>query len=262
MDCFSMDCKRGIFCARFVLIVLALTAVMIAAEGDNIALFLEHGSTNMGAVEMIYNALGFDKYKVIIVFLLGGLCAGSFCVDTQSRYIRAMLARTSLFEYSLSRFTVNFIAVVLATVIAFVLFAVIMLCIGVPLWGGYLNEAYYNAIAIPHPWLFLLMQALQFGVIAAACSGIGLLFSAYQQNTFVAIGICGLVFYAAVSYIPLGSIFNLLIILQMSSPLPAGKSTPYALTFIWGMLYPTTVYVICGILFGRKLEWRKRYGLI
>ena len=46
--------------------------------------------------------------------------------------------------------------------------------------------------------------------MGGGCSGIGLLLSVYQANLFVAVGTCGLVFYVAVSYIPSGSIFNIL----------------------------------------------------
>lgn len=63
-----------------------------------------------------------------------------------------------------------------------------------PLVGSYVEGFFYGAFAVRHPVFYLIMMALQFGVITVACSGIGLLLSVYQANLFVAVGTCGLVF--------------------------------------------------------------------
>ena len=110
--------------------------------------------------------------------------------------------------------------------------------------------------------IYLIMMALQFGVITAACSGTGLLLSAYQPNLFVAVGMCGLTFYAAASYIPYSSIFSVLGLISMMPTFSAGTATPHTLMFLWGMLYPLTVYAFCAFFFARRLEWRKKHGLI
>lgn len=99
-------------------------------------------------------------------------------------------------------------------------------------------------------------------VITAACSGTGLLLSVYQPNLFVAVGMCGLTFYAAASYIPYSSIFSVLGLISMMPTFSAGTATPHMLMFLWGMLYPLTVYAFCAFFFARRLEWRKKHGLI
>ena len=54
-------------------------------------------STGMqGCVNILYNSLAYDKFKVVIVFLFGGIYTGSYCSDENSRYLRSILNRTTL----------------------------------------------------------------------------------------------------------------------------------------------------------------------
>ena len=146
--------------------------------------------------------------------------------------------------------------------IVFILYIGIGFCAGLPLVSENIKNLYYGAFAWDHPMIYSIMMALQFGVITAACSGTGLLLSVYQPNLFVSVGMCGLVFYAATSYIPTESIFSILILLSMLPTFPTRLATPHTLMFLWGMLYPLTVYAFCAFFFARRLEWRKKHGLI
>lgn len=264
MNCFRMDLKRSIFCKKFIFVVIATYLVLLASTWNEFQTSTWWGDSTgaVGSVNIISTTLAFDKFKVVIVFFLGGLYTGSYCSDENSRYLRSIFTRTTLLSYTISRFVVNFIAIMMGMLIVFILYIGIGFCAGLPLVSENIKNLYYGAFAWDHPMIYSIMMALQFGVITAACSGTGLLLSVYQPNLFVSVGMCGLVFYAATSYIPTDSIFSILILLSMSPTFPTRLATPHTLMFLWGMLYPLTIYAFCAFFFARRLEWRKKHGLI
>ena len=264
MNCFRMDLKRSIFCKKFIFVVIATYLVLLASTWNEFQTSTWWGDSTgaVGSVNIISTTLAFDKFKVVIVFFLGGLYTGSYCSDENSRYLRSIFTRTTLLSYTISRFVVNFIAIMMGMLIVFILYIGIGFCAGLPLISENIKNLYYGAFAWDHPMIYSIMMALQFGVITAVCSGTGLLLSVYQPNLFVSVGMCGLVFYAATSYIPTESIFSILILLSMLPTFPTRLATPHTLMFLWGMLYPLTVYAFCAFFFARRLEWRKKHGLI
>jgi len=264
MNCFRMDLKRSIFCKKFIFVVIATYLVLLASTWNEFQTSTWWGDSTgaVGSVNIISTTLAFDKFKVVIVFFLGGLYTGSYCSDENSRYLRSIFTRTTLLSYTISRFVVNFIAIMMGMLIVFILYIGIGFCAGLPLVSENIKNLYYGAFAWDHPMIYSIMMALQFGVITAACSGTGLLLSVYQPNLFVSVGMCGLVFYAATSYIPTESIFSILILLSMLPTFPTRLATPHTLMFLWGMLYPLTIYAFCAFFFARRLEWRKKHGLI
>lgn len=264
MNCFRMDLKRSIFCKKFIFVVIATYLVLLASTWNEFQTSTWWGDSTgaAGSVNIISTTLAFDKFKVVIVFFLGGLYTGSYCSDENSRYLRSIFTRTTLLSYTISRFVVNFIAIMMGMLIVFILYIGIGFCAGLPLVSENIKNLYYGAFAWDHPMIYSIMMALQFGVITAACSGTGLLLSVYQPNLFVSVGMCGLVFYAATSYIPSKSIFSILVLLSMLPTFPTRLATPHTLMFLWGMLYPLTVYAFCAFFFARRLEWRKKHGLI
>lgn len=264
MNCFRMDLKRSIFCKKFIFVVIATYLVLLASTWNEFQTSTWWGDSTgaAGSVNIISTTLAFDKFKVVIVFFLGGLYTSSYCSDENSRYLRSIFTRTTLLSYTISRFVVNFIAIMMGMLIVFILYIGIGFCAGLPLVSENIKNLYYGAFAWDHPMIYSIMMALQFGVITAACSGTGLLLSVYQPNLFVSVGMCGLVFYAATSYIPTESIFSILILLSMLPTFPTRLATPHTLMFLWGMLYPLTVYAFCAFFFARRLEWRKKHGLI
>lgn len=264
MNCFRMDLKRSIFCKKFIFVVIATYLVLLASTWNEFQTSTWWGDSTgaVGSVNIISTTLAFDKFKVVIVFFLGGLYTGSYCSDENSRYLRSIFTRTTLLSYTISRFVVNFIAIMMGMLIVFILYIGIGFCAGLPLVSENIKNLYYGAFAWDHPMIYSIMMALQFGVITVACSGTGLLLSVYQPNLFVSVGMCGLVFYAATSYIPTESIFSILILLSMLPTFSTRLATPHTLMFLWGMLYPLTVYAFCAFFFARRLEWRKKHGII
>ena len=261
-NCFRMDMKRSVLCKKFILIVLGIVLVLVASTWDDLKIYTRWGDVPgyAGPVDTLAKSFAFDKFKIIIVFLCGGLYTGSYCGDVNSRYLRSVLTRTTIHSYVCMKFLTNFISIILGMLAAIGIYAILCIEAGMPLVGTYVEGFFYGEFAIQHPVLYLVMMALQFGVVIAACSGMGLLLSVYQSNLFVSIGMCGFVFFVAVSYIPLDSIFSVFGLVGMYSTL--GVNVPHKIMFLWGMLYPITMYTFCAFFFERRLEWRKKHGLI
>ena len=112
MNCFRMDLKRSIFCKKFIFVVIATYLVLLASTWNEFQTSTWWGDSTgaVGSVNIISTTLAFDKFKVVIVFFLGGLYTGSYCSDENSRYLRSIFTRTTLLSYTISRFVVNFIA--------------------------------------------------------------------------------------------------------------------------------------------------------
>ena len=144
MNCLRMDLRRSIFCKKFVLIVMATLLVLFASTWNEFQSYTWWGdSTGMqGCVNILYNSLAYDKFKVVIVFLFGGIYTGSYCSDENSRYLRSILNRTTLLSYTISRFLVNFIAIMLGMIIVIGLYLIVSVCAGLPLMSLGMKDLY------------------------------------------------------------------------------------------------------------------------
>lgn len=256
------DFFRSLGNKRMLAIVFALALFCFASAFES----LESSGFSTASIVCViqFDVLVMDAFKTIMVFLLCGLYAGSFCRDDSSHYLRMLLTRQTLKQYTFSRFFVNTAAVVVVTLAGFYVFAA-YLTFFVEITGDIgtqMNSVFYRTIAMEHPYLYVGMMALQFGMVAAACSSIGLLFSAYQANAFVSIGIGGMSFFVAISFFAHGTPFAVFDLVSMFSTLPGGYETPQAVMFAWGMIYPASVTGICAFLFYRRMKWRVDNGYI
>ena len=134
-NCFRMDLKRSIFCKKFCAVVLGVLIVLIISTWDDLKMYTRWGDVPgySGPVDTLAKSLAFDKFKIVVVFLLGGLYTGSYCSDMQSRYIRSIFTRTTITSYTLTRFAVNCLAIILGMLVSFGLYSILCLFGGMPL---------------------------------------------------------------------------------------------------------------------------------
>lgn len=257
----KMDANRSICGAKMLMIIVALAATLILSSWDLIRANVT-GSSHYGVIDMLGTALMMDKFKVLMAMLTAGIYTAGFCYDFKHHYIRMILARTDLINYSISKFVVNTIAVVLACIASFYLFSIVAVYFFKADWTQIRTVPCYYQIGYRMPLLYIGMMALQFGMVCAMCSAVGMLFSVFQPNTFVCIGISGMVFFSAISYIPLGSIVDVYNLISMQPTLPRGQNTMQGIQFLWGMLYPICVILICTYLFYRRMKWREQNGFL
>lgn len=221
-------------------------------------IFVEHDLSGYASIQQIYGLFAMDTYKCVLVVLLAGLHASSFCKDENNKYLRMILARTDVTTYTQCRFIANLCVTVLTAVGSLYLYAAIMRLFGVPLMTeNGADSFFYKEIANAYPLVYIAMNGIVFGTAAAACSSIGILYSAYKANSFVCIGMSGLMFYIALSYIPYGP-FHLLTIVAMGNVLAA--DAPKFFMFLWSLVYMLFVIGFSGLLFWRKMRWRVEHG--
>ena len=77
-NCFRMDLKRSIFCKKFCAVVLGVLIVLIISTWDDLKMYTRLGDVPgySGPVDTLAKSLAFDKFKIVVVFLLGGLYTG------------------------------------------------------------------------------------------------------------------------------------------------------------------------------------------
>jgi len=265
-----VDLKRGTSLLKWMLAILSVCSLMVIGSWDEMGYIIEAEQwTWLGAIDLLENQMQFDTYKVVIVILLSGLYTGSICRDIRSRYQRQILYRVDLQTYVASRFLSNTIVIIVTFVISCYLFAGVIMLIGFPVItenaeGGLLGASYYTEWMIEVPYLYIGLIGLQFGMIVSAFSSIGLLFSAYQQDAFICIGVSAFAFFVVVSVSAfwLGNPFDVLTLMGMQPTLPTGRETPLYLSFAWGMLYPALVIALCSLKFYRKMKERVVNGII
>lgn len=268
---FRMDMRRGLSWKRFTMIVLANTVLTIVSVWGNFDPIAGTPRSQLGehygVIDLLMFVQGFDVFKVVGVLLMGGLYTSSFCKDESSRYLRMILSRTNPVRYACSRILANVVCIVFASVLSMLAASMVLFVIGFPLvsWNPMpvLQNMYYENARNNHPLLFIVMMGLQSGMIVSACCSIGLLYSAYQSNTFVSVGVSAVVFFIVLSFrFFTDTPFDVLNLLAMHATLPSGNDTPEPVMFAWGMLYPALVIAACGFQFNRRMKWRTRNGII
>ncbi len=261
------DIRRGFRISRWLPLLLACVCTLLLSvqNGADILIkgFCGEDYYLYGALNYLLGALRIDKYKLVLISLLCGLYTGSYCKDENTHILRHILTRIRLGKYVRNRFLSNTIIIILTSEIVFCCYALVYRICGYPLVepSGIDSYEFYYEIIVRHPLAYLAMTGAVIGMQAAACGGVGLLFSAYKPNLFVSIGLGGVVFFLALSCIPSG-VFSVMGITGMDCVLPGRYDTPQLLMFFWSMLYPGSITFICGLLFYRRLRWRRENGEI
>lgn len=267
---FRMEMKRG--CSLFrvsvtslVLLVLLLISCWqdyLLTERFTAMLGEESG---VGSGNILEDILYFSRFTVLAVLILAGLHTASFSKDDSSKYLRMILARTDLTTYTQCRFLSNVTAICLACLISFYLFVILLLPALPIVDESYtaVSDPYHYELIMRAPLLFVGMQALQLGMIASACSSVGLMYSVYHPNAFVSICLSGFVFYILISFFNSSRVpqaFNVQYMLAMGPCL--GGELSWYVNYAWGLLLPASVVGVCGILFYRRMRWRVEHGNI
>ena len=260
---FHMDCHRCFRPVRTCLVILAIAVLMIYGEWEQIRPYLQANDyLTSGALEVLTHSLSFVRFKVIIVILLAGLYNSSFCEDEESYFLRMILGRADVTSYCQSRFLADTLVIICTSVISFLLVTLCLLPV-MPLLPVEQNSAiYYQELAFRFPWLYIVVAGIQFGLVVAACCSISMLFSAFQADRFVSVGLPGLIFFMAVSYIPDNSVFDVLPIISMDASFFKDLDSSRLVNFSWSILYPLTIIFFTGYLFYRRIQWRVRNGNI
>lgn len=263
LNTFKSDIIRCFNLKKIIFILLAFVAVLLGGQAQYIQICSRFSyEETHGVVEILGNALLFDKFKIVLVVLLAALHANSFCKDDNTHYLRMILNRTNIVYYTWARFLTNMTVVMALSVLGFILSAAVLLPFFpiISLLRDY--DCYYKELALNYPFLYIIFMGFQFGIVVAAFSSIGLAFSAFQPNAFVSIGIAGLVFFLSASYIPPESVFDVLPLISMIPSFIKSTDASQILNASWSIFYPVLVIMASGYIFYRRLDWRLGNGNI
>lgn len=254
-----MELVRACRPARIVMIIASIFLMFFVSDLNLLEWIFRGYRIQTGILEKMDEFLQFDTFKSVIVVLLAGLHANSFCKDDNGRYLRMILSRVDVTVYTLCRFLANLCVIFWVSISSLYVYAIVMSS-SVPLLYDMRNIVYYIEIAENYPILYIGLQGYMLGLAATASSSVGLLLSVYHSNSFVSIGMSGLVFFAALSYIPESSPFCVLRIVGMNTTI--GYEAPWQMMFLWATVYLLSVVGICGILFYRRMKWRVENGFL
>ena len=258
----KMELVRAMRPSKIFVALALITILLLGSDWNYFVNAIKNAyDESTGSIDMLLLLMGMDKFKCIIVVILGSVYTGSFCKDDNSHYLRLLLNRVDVTTYIQCRFLANFLVTILVSVVAFYIYVFVMSPL-MPLISvnGPGPGHYYMDIVSKHPWLYVGMVGIVFGLVAAACTSIGLLYSAYHADSFVSIAISGLVFFLALSYIPYETPFNMLMITSMGSSI--GGNAPWPLMYLWTHVYMLSIIGICGVLFWRRMRWRIENGYL
>ena len=258
---FRMDMARSVFTARFAVLVLALALFLCLSDVWQMYLSLTDFADVSSVADILYHDTTMDKYRIFMVIFMSSVYAGSFCTDYKSTYLRGILARTDAAAYARSRFLANTLTNVLGSAAGYLL-VTLVLSLRVPLvTEDFARSVYNGGIALAHPLCYILILAAVFGMVAAACSSVGLMFSAFRPNRFVSIALPGMVFFLLMSYMPMNNAFDMLGVLYLLPVLTHGSEAGLP-DYLWHIAYPAAIIFICGYVFRKQIERRVRNGKI
>ncbi|MCI6676540.1 MAG: hypothetical protein MSG78_06540 [Clostridiales bacterium] len=256
----EMDMRRSIYSWRFLIIAVSICLVCICSMTEQISSIIKFDlpRESFSSVRELMTLLNFDRFKTVMIVLLAGIYSASYCEDWNHRYFRLILSRSNLKTYALSRVLVTMISVVLATILGFFLYILVIS----PIMGIALNEqdvSWYNAyqsLALRFPLAFALILGWNFGLCGAFLSIFGLWMSVKQPSGFVAIGAPFLLFYFlyAISLILPGFLsFNTI----TSNPSVAFVENPI-LSFAYntGILFMLIIAAAIGFYYSLRKRWK------
>jgi len=270
---FRMEFKRSFSIKKALISVSIVVCIFLMSVWNDFGLggvvsAFPKKSIYIGSGDMLLSLLVTNRYTVLVVIVLGWMHAGSFAKDDTYQYLRAILCRTDITTYTQCRFLSHILSVCLGSILSFYVFVILMM----PYMDIFMKDnvwssnPYYAQLALDRPAAFIGMMGLQFGILAAAFTSIGIVYSVYQPNYFVSIAIGGLTFYAATSFLPtfftgkrIGA-FDIWGLMMMDPVL--GNELPWAVNYMWGIMFPLTIVLICGYLFYRRMQWRVANGYI
>lgn len=254
--------RRAFRCSKIFSHAALMMLLMLLTDWNQISSIIANGYIEtVGSIGMLSHLFYMAVFASAMVVILAGLHSNSFCKDDNSRYLRMILMRADVTTYTQCRFLANLCVVLVTSVLSMYLYVLVLRPFMPLLSVDGLNGYYYYSFLVEnYPFFYVGFMGLILGLIAAACSSIGLLYSAYDTNSFVSIALSSLVFFVALSYMPAGTPLNLLNMVSMASSI--GNDAPRILMFLWTCFYMLSIIAICGVLFYRRMKWRAENGYI
>ncbi|MFA9378531.1 MAG: hypothetical protein ACERKZ_17555 [Lachnotalea sp.] len=191
---------RAMLSRRFVISVLCMMMVCFISIHDTIQNLISYGNKfDDSIVSVIKTMIGFDRFKVLIVVLSAIIYTDSYCSDFQTHYINLVYSRIGVRAYAICKCMVNFIISMFSILLSLGGFALILRT-QIPLViMDDMNESmyapYYDMIQSHYAIWYLIMLIFTFALAISFLNILGLLFSTFFNNKYVAFSVPFICFY-------------------------------------------------------------------
>lgn len=179
MRCFF--CRRLLFC-----ILLVFGGCCLSDIGQWKEMF-----TNQYGVytvwQTLYTLLDFDRFKPLLILAAAFSCSGGFCEDWNQKYIHAILVRTSVKKYAVSKLLASALSVFAVLCAGILLYAAVLSCF-IPLRQP--DSAVTGTV-----WIHTFLMILPFVLGSIFLTLAGQLLSTYIPDKMIAYSSPFLLFY-------------------------------------------------------------------
>lgn len=263
----KMDFERNFCTWRFWVIVLLIPVLMIICDLEEIKTYFKY-QLDYGffcSLDAIQEILVFDRFKTVMTVMLSAISCFAISDDLSSHYCRMVLCRMDLRQYCLSKILMNAAAVIVATILGFLLFIIVMLPI-MPMVNEDIMRVnafgYMSFLAkSPFPWLAVVLWAVLFAMFIVFLTTFSMWMSVYRPSRYVAIAIPFGLFYIlyALTTMPGITAINMWYI---SSGVDVLNTDSFLFGYGYGILFFGILTALCGWRLYRAMVRRVNNGNI
>lgn len=206
--------------------------------------------------------IGFTMYKKLIVLIAAIPFTASFCSDWNCQYIKPIVIRSGIFQYSFAKVFTCFLSSFLVVFIGLSLF-IMLLVTQIPLYPNsaepFATPPFAELAQGSFPILYIAAEGFVFSLAASFWSVVGLAVSAYIPNRFVAIStplIASYILEELTSFFP--DWLNLYYLTRSSDVLHQGA----VVSFCYFFLIFVVLSFFVGIIFYRQVRRRMRNEVV
>lgn len=203
-----MDARRCFLSWKFIGVVVAVCVICLLSIAEVLeAVFTKSIRYDYSSADLLNGTLQFERFRPLLIVALAAVYSCSFAEDWNHRYFRFIHIRSDLKAYAFSKITITIVGVVVATILGFILFGVVLypwMQMGIQAGTVEFMQSqarfsqYLDILASPFPVLYMILQGWTFGLAASCTALAGLWLTVYQPNAFLGIGGPFFVFYALI----------------------------------------------------------------
>lgn len=192
----KMNLVQNMFTLKFIVVTLLISGVFFLAAFDTIRYLLGGDFSGQSDIVCVFsNLMGTDRFKPIMIILLAGMSTTAFCKEWMSHYDRFILSRCSVTSYVYGKVISNIIEIYVSMGVAVFIFIFILH------FGFHMDFVNYNNLEFTqnsffpyqdfiingYPVVYILITSFIFSTGVIFFSLLGMIFSMYFPNKFVAL---------------------------------------------------------------------------
>ncbi|WP_099468612.1 hypothetical protein [Konateibacter massiliensis] len=200
----KMNLFQSIISFKFIVLTCGIILVFYASAWDTLQLLIKGKFSGYSSMVSLFSSIiGLDRFKSVIIILLASIYTSSFCEDWNSRFLHMIVARSSVRMYAWARLTANACAILFSFLGSVLVFSIsFSYLFHLPMVNHkeilqiISNFSPYENIVKNYPGiLYILLITLIFGLSVVFLCTVGMVFTVYFPNKFVAIAMPFIAYY-------------------------------------------------------------------